>query len=192
MEESNVQIGLKLKTIRKENRLTLNEVAQRMDCSAPFLSMVENGHSSISLSNLQKLLKIYGKTMADLLESSDYLDNVVSLRDAAVLGGVHDQDGVEARLLVNNAQQRKIEPIWFCLQPGASLGPMQHSGEEFCYVIEGQFDVTVVNANTGVQTRYHLNAGDTIYYQSNFPHTWRNASNDRPGIFIGAVTPPSF
>ncbi len=193
MSEANLMmIGQKLKQIRKKRKMTLSEVAHRMDCSSPFLSMLENGRTGISLSKLQRLLAIYGMTMADLVENSSFSDRVVTLAEAVQLGNGRDSEGTEALLLVRNIHDKQMEPVLFRVQPGATLGPMQHEGEEFCYVIEGRFDVTLIDPDTGMRELYHLNAGDTIYHSSMTPHIWHNSSPDREGVFIGAVTPPSF
>jgi len=190
MREENLKIGQKLKRIRRSQRLTLSEVSARLGCSSPFLSMVENGRTGISLPNLQRLLEIYGCTMADLVENGS-TDRVVHAAEAKRLGNERAVDGVEAFLLVHNPQEKQIEPILFHLQPGATLGPLQHCGEEFCYVIKGYFEVTLQD-EVGTREIYHLDPGDTIYYASSMQHTWRNTSTTEPGVFLGAVTPPSF
>ncbi|SMC83288.1 helix-turn-helix domain-containing protein [Papillibacter cinnamivorans] len=193
MNEANLLlIGQKLKQIRKKKKMTLKEVAERMECSSPFLSMLENGRSGISLSKLQQLLAVYGMTMADLVENNSFSDRVVTLAEAVSLGNGRDAEGTTALLLVRNPHEKLIEPVLFRVPPGATIGPMQHAGEEFCYVIEGQFDVTLIDPDTGMREMYHLNAGDTIYHASTTPHIWYNPSPNREGVFIGAVTPPSF
>lgn len=189
MGSNNWIIGKKLKSFRNNNKLTLNEVSQQLNCSAAFLSMLENGRSGISLSNLQKLLSIYGKTMADLVDDANQSNRVVSLENAHTLG--YGMDGVEALLLVREPHHKLIEPIFFRVLPGATVGPMCHEGEEFGYVLEGCFDVTLTDTLTGDTEVHHLVAGDTIYYPSKMPHVWYNPS-DRPSIFLGAVTPSSF
>ena len=99
---------------------------------------------------------------------------------------------METYLLVRNPQNKQIEPILFRIHPGETVGPMQHKGEEFGYVIEGEFEVTLVDPATGYKEVYILKAGDTIYYESEMQHYWYNTSSDQVGVFIGAVTPPSF
>ena len=191
MNEANLLIGQKLKKIRRSQSLTLREVSSQMGCSSPFLSMVENGRTGISLANLQRLLEIYGCTMADLVED-DRPDRVVTRDAARRLGNERAVDGVESFILVHNPREKQIEPILFRMQPGAVLGPLKHRGEEFCHVIEGRFEVVLQDSDTGLEEIYHLNPGDTIYYASSMLHTWRNLSFTDVGLFIGAVTPPSF
>ena len=162
-----------------------------MGCSVPFLSMVENGRSGISLSKLQRLLAIYGLSMADLIVEDSFSKRVVTFEEARKLGidrGVEDAD---AYLLTRNVQDKKIEPILFRLKPGATIGPFQHQGEEVGHVIKGSFNVTLIDPETGDREYYRLNHGDTIYYSSNLTHIWSNPT-DSESIFIAAVTPPSF
>ena len=189
MIASQVMIGTKLKQIRKQHNMTLSEVAKKLKVSSPFLSMVENGRSGISLSNLQKLLAIYGLSMGDLIDIDTASDRVVAIAEAASLGNGRDVEGVEALLLVNNTKEKRMEPLLFRLDPGASLGPMQHEGEEFSHVIEGNFRVILGNPEIEECDIYELSEGDTIYFNSSIPHTWINVSPDKLGVFLGAVTP---
>ncbi len=191
-DEMRQRLGQKLKLLRRSQGLTLQELGEQVGCSAAFLSMVENGHSSISLPRLQRLLQVYGTSMGYLLDESQSQARVVPLEAAPLLGGDRSSEGVEARVLVQWPAGKRIEPIWFHLEPQAVLGPLQHEGEEFCYVIEGKFQVTLEDPDSGAREEYCLSAGDTIYYESRLLHTWRNRSQDRDGCFLGAVTPPSF
>lgn len=188
---NNLAIGYKLKKIRKEKKLTLQAVSEQMDCSSAFLSMLENGRTGISLAKLQKLLDIYGCTMADLVEKETE-ERVVSLDNATRLGDERAAEGVESFLLVRNPKEKKLEPILFRMNPGITMGPLQHEGEEFCYIIEGSFEVTLHDRKTNTTEIYHLRSGDTIYYNSEMFHTWKNTSLTDVGVFIAAVTPSSF
>jgi len=182
-------LGHKLNKLRLAKGHTLQEVADAVGLSAAFLSMVENGRCGISFSNLQKLLAFYGVTIADLADKKDDSGRVVRLEEAVPLG--YDFEGVEARLLVQDTAGRKIEPVYFRLQPGAHIGYMQHEGEEFGFVIEGTFEVSLIDEETGEEEKYLLEKGDTIYYSSRLKHRWTNLGN-KVGVFIAAVTPSSF
>jgi len=189
MNESLWALGHKLNNLRLKKGYTLQEVAEALGFTASFLSMVENGRSGISFSKLQKLLVFYGSTIADLEDKKDARGRVVSLSQAPVLG--YEIEGVEALLLVKNSQDRLIEPLYFRVQPGARIGHMQHEGEEFGFVIEGRFEVSLIDPETGSEEKYTLEKGDTIYYPSTMQHRWTNIST-KLSIFLAAVTPPSF
>ena len=188
---SSTAVGDKLRKIRKKNKMTLKEVALEMGCSAPFISMVENGRSGISLSKLQRLLAIYGLSMADLIVDDSFSKRVVTLDEARKLGSDRGAEDAEAFLLTRNVHEKHLEPILSRLNPGATIGPFQHKGEEFGHVIKGSFNVTLVDPKTGDREYFRLNQGDTIYYNISMTHTWSNPT-DSESIFIAAVTPPSF
>lgn len=182
-------LGHKLNKLRLARGYTLQEVAEAVGLSAAFLSMVENGRSGISFSNLQKLLAFYGVTIADLAEKKDARGRVVRLEEAIPLG--YDFEGVEARMLVQDTAGRKIEPVYFRLQPGAYIGYMQHEGEEFGFIIEGTIEVSLVDEESGKEEKYILEKGDTIYYPSRLKHRYTNIGN-KVAVFLAAVTPPTF
>ncbi|MGI6647751.1 MAG: cupin domain-containing protein [Syntrophomonadaceae bacterium] len=182
-------LGHKLNNFRLKKGYTLQEVADALGITASFLSMVENGRSGIGFSKLQKLLAFYGLTLADLADKEDQHGRVVKLSQAAVLG--YEIEGVEARLLVDRRNNYNIEPIYFRVQPGASIGYMQHQGEEFGFVVEGMFEVSLIDLETGNEEKYILEKGDTIYYPSTVQHKWTNVFS-KISIFLAAVTPPTF
>ncbi len=189
MNESLWALGHKLNNLRLKKGYTLQEVAEALGFTASFLSMVENGRSGISFSKLQKLLAFYGATIADLDNKKDERGRMVPLSQAPVLG--YEIEGVEALLLAKSSQEHLIEPIYFRVQPGASIGYMQHEGEEFGFVIEGRFEVSLIDPETGNEEKYMLEKGDTIYYPSTMQHKWTNVSS-KLSIFLAAVTPPTF
>ena len=51
---------------------------------------------------------------------------------------------------------------------GGSEGVIQHEGEEFGYVLDGEIELTVDNRN------YQLREGDSFYFRSERPHSYNN------------------
>lgn len=184
-------IADKIQHIRTSRNLTLQEVAAGTGFSPSFLSMLENGKCGINFSNLQKLLKFYNITLADVLKDQQRStqDKVVYLKNAKKVGP--DIEGVEVYVLTNGNNGRKMEPLLFIVQPGAYIGYMRHEGEEFGHVIQGSFEVLLRDPLTQEEERYILNKGDTIYHESTFDHKYTNIST-KPSIFIATVTPPTF
>lgn len=56
------RIGLTLRKLREQQRLTLDQVAARMDCSPSKISRIETGHSSVGMRDVRDLLVIYDIT----------------------------------------------------------------------------------------------------------------------------------
>lgn len=56
------RIGLTLRKLREQQSLTLDQVAEQMDCSTSKISRIETGHNSVSMRDVRDLLHIYGVT----------------------------------------------------------------------------------------------------------------------------------
>jgi quercetin dioxygenase-like cupin family protein len=77
--------------------------------------------------------------------------------------------------------------LWLHAAPGAESGPapFAHEGEDAVVVLQGRLAVEV----GGIW--HDLATGDSIYFDSQLPHRWRNPAK-RPAIAIWMSTPPSF
>lgn len=189
-------IGKSLKKLRAVKGITLQEVSNATGISVSFLSLVENSKSGISLSNLQKILKLYDTSINDLVDTSGP-ESIVKSQDDRVVRSeeakiIHSEtDGIHVVSLVRDSQNKKIWPGLFTMDPGATIGPFEHDGEEFSHVIQGKVQVTLINTQTGEKEIHIITEGDTIYHPSTYTHTYFNISKQK-SIFLAAVTPPSF
>ena len=65
---ADVDVGERLRELRRFRRCTLKTVADRSGLSESFLSQVERGRSSASIASLRKIAEALGVPMADLFE----------------------------------------------------------------------------------------------------------------------------
>ena len=63
---------------------------------------------------------------------------------------------------------------------------ISHAGEEAIYVLSGELDVWLDEAE-----HYHVEAGDTLYFRSLQQHRWINQSSATTRLFW-VNTPPTF
>lgn len=177
------QLGKRLRALRHEQGLTLAELGRQVGLSASYLSQVERGITMPSLSTLTTIARELDVGMGHFFE-----DDHSALRVIKSTHGkrIDDKSGIIVELLSAAPSDKSIRPHRVVCQPGASRDqPPVHSGEGFCFVLQGQLTVTV-----GEET-YSLDAGDSIHYQSHQPHSWRNEHRTEC-IFIWAVSPPSW
>jgi transcriptional regulator with XRE-family HTH domain len=59
------RLGLMLRKMREHKSLTLEQVADLMECSQSKISRIETGHSSVNTRDVRDLLGIYGVTGDD-------------------------------------------------------------------------------------------------------------------------------
>src|SRR6478672_2179736 len=60
-------LGARLKRLRLQRRLTLQEVGTTVDLSHSFLSMLERGQADVSLGRVHRLANFYGVPLSELL-----------------------------------------------------------------------------------------------------------------------------
>lgn len=187
--QNGFRIGARLKHARLLNHMRLKDVAASSACSESMLSKIENDLASPSLTTLHRLCKSLHLSVSDLL-SNNAVDPWVIMRPgerrtighAKALGA----EGVSAEILVPSAEGRLLEGFLIVIEPGGNTnGVLHHQGEEVGYVVEGQLELTI----SGTVTL--LNAGDSFYFPSDLPHSYRNPGKTRMrAVWIN--TPPTF
>ena len=68
-----MKLGERLRSIRKEHKLTLKGLSQRADLSVPYLSDLERGIVNPSIETLQKVAKVYNITVKDMFSGVEEL-----------------------------------------------------------------------------------------------------------------------
>ena len=58
-----------LKQIRESKNLSLRQVADKMNCSAPFICLVENGKRTVKVEFLLRLAKVYKVGVLTLIKA---------------------------------------------------------------------------------------------------------------------------
>ena len=81
------RLGIELRRLREQARLTCEEVGQRLDCSGTRMSRVETGRISVRPGDARELLEIYGVTGTEA-------DSLIQLaREARRTGWWHTYGG---------------------------------------------------------------------------------------------------
>ncbi|NLW78506.1 MAG: cupin domain-containing protein [Ruminococcaceae bacterium] len=184
MEERYWELGYRLNRIRQIRGETLTEVAQKVGVSPQFLSMVEKGRSGISINNLKKLARHYNESLAALIDQEAPAEGVIQLGTARKL---YFGSGIESRLLTHDTDDEYFEPIYYMLQPGIKMGPTQHDGSEFTYMLEGHVQLELTDAD-GKTVRHDMHPGDSIHYPGSHWHSYENTSGV-VAAFLSICTP---
>jgi transcriptional regulator with XRE-family HTH domain len=177
-------LGGRLRRLRKERGLTLDQVAALSGLSTSFLSALERGSSGSTVATLRRLLSAYGTTIDALMRTGH--SGVGRITHAGRRQRITERfNGVIVEQLTRGAVQ--MEAQLFAVEPGGgSQGAYSHEGEELIYVLEGRLELRL-----GSSERYRLKPGDCAYYPSTLDHEWWN-----PGAVVARLlwvnTPPTF
>ncbi|RLB04919.1 MAG: Cro/Cl family transcriptional regulator [Deltaproteobacteria bacterium] len=180
-----IDLGGKIRTLRKERGLTLGELAQRVSCSPSFISQVERGKVSPSIATLKQIANVLKVNIVDFFLPTDELESVVMGEGERVEISLKRWKA-KISLLVKSTQGKRMQPFYTVIKPGGgSLGLYNHEGEEFGIVLKGKLEI---NLNG---THYLVKENESFYYSSQIPHSWSNPT-DEETVVVWVVSPPTW
>lgn len=180
-------VGINIKRFREAKNLSLRVLAKKLDISASFISQIETGKVSPSLSTLKKIAECLGTTVGTILGEDNAQGNNLVMRADEKKKVFKLADGMTLQYLTNQEPFKQMVPLLFELEKGAFSGDQsyQHYGQEFVYVLEGKIEITVK------ERKHVLAMGDSIYFDSSHPHSFKNLHTSKSRA-LWVDTPPSF
>jgi transcriptional regulator with XRE-family HTH domain len=183
--QTEVDVGERLRDIRRLRRATLKTIADRAGVSESFLSQVERGRASASIASLRRIANALGVSVADLFEPDGPPRPRVLRRDErpSLAFGI-----LGRKLLLTPRPLSHLEVFVGELDPGGSTGaePYAHGdSEELFVVIAG-----TVQLELGGDV-HDLEAGDSIDYRSSMTHRVTNVGEERAEV-MWIISPPSY
>jgi transcriptional regulator with XRE-family HTH domain len=170
--ETLVELGQRIRKLRHQRNLTLQQLGDATGLSPSMLSLVERGRTSPSIGSLVAVasaLRVPLKALFDagLPERQTY----VARFDAQAV--VSPMPGVSRRTAIADSV-RHIEISVNEWQAGVATEPRpaHHPGFEYGLVLEGHLTVEVEGS------RFVLGPGDLAWYESTSPHSLHNDSTE--------------
>lgn len=125
-----MDIGTKLKSLRTQNGLTQQELADRAELTKGFISQVERNLTSPSISTLADILQCLGSSLQEFF--TDDTPEQIVFREEDYFLKDDPELGHQIEWLVPNAQKNQMEPIRMTLAPrGRSCVEPLHAGEKW-------------------------------------------------------------
>lgn len=180
-----VDIGERLKSIRKMHNLSQRELARRAGVTNSTISLIEQNRVSPSIDSLKKLLEGFPMSLIDFF-TMDMKPKQASFFSREDLVELSDS-GSSVLLVGATRKDRKLRVLHETYPPGGGSGDtmISHEGEEAGVVTRGEVQITV-----GDEVRI-LKEGEAYYFDSLIPHCFRNVSDAECQI-VSAATPPNF
>ena len=174
--------GQQFRRLRLRRKLSLARVARATGVSIGFLSSLERGQMRCSVGTLRRIARFYKTNIMSLFETNGDVQRLVRVSDRKVL-----ETSPDVRMELLAWGNTAMEPHLFRVRPGGGSGESYaHEGEEFLHVLRGEFELLLHN-----EGRYHLKAGDSLYFQSSTPHRWKNPGRAEAWV-LWVNTPPTF
>ena len=177
-----MEVGEKLKTIRKMHGLSQRELAKRVGLTNSTISMIESNAVSPSISSLKRILSGVSMSIPEFFtlnfeQQSQVVFKAEQLEDTG-------RDGIELKLV---GIPDKSSNLIFAIteyQGAADSGTqmLSHAAEVAGTVLEGEIELTVGG------TLYKLNPGDSYKFCAKLPHRFSNKSA-KPCKIVSAQVP---
>lgn len=177
-------VGQAIRRAREAAGLSMRALARASEMSQPFLSQVEKGETSPSLSSLYRLAHALG------LPPSQLMPPVSAPRGVSVLRRgegrelpVSDVPGTASGRLLSGGAGHLLEVVEYHVEPGADLGGwFESDGEMTVYVIEGEVEVTLEHEGS-----WRLGAGEAISHPADIRHRWAPVGDGAARILLAVA-----
>lgn len=173
----NIQLGERIRAIRKQRGLTIRGLAEQCQISPNTLSLIENERTSPSIRTLGQLAQGLGVALSAFLEPVPLGQGVVYQRQGE-RSITHFTNGT-IEDLGDGLPPLGAEPILVTLETlQAAADDVSHAGREFVYCIEGRVMCYIGG------TPYPLLTGDSLLFDASIPHRWENTHSQHSRLLV--------
>ena len=166
--------------------MTLLELANKSGVALATLSRMENGKMTGTLDSHMRICEALDLTLPELYKNLYPPKKAVDMQSdrSRTEVFIHDKKSSE-EILASKILNKKMMPVLVKIAKGGKTQKEEtKSGiEKFIYVIEGK-----IEANIG-EEKYNLGRNDSLYFESNMPHYFKNSGTSDARI-ISVVCPP--
>ena len=162
-------IGENIKKIRKENKLTLQDIADATDLSLGYLSKLERNISSPTINNLQKICKALDITMTELVSQVEENRIVVKKNERKTIF----ESITHVKYEMTSEGDRNLVGVCMIVDDDTKENiSHEHTTDAFGIIIKGAIEMTV----NGIP--YILEEGDSIYIEAGSSHSFKKLSEE--------------
>lgn len=179
VEDAVARLAGRLRALRKERDLTLDELAERSDVSRSALSKIERGEINPTIGLVSKIADALGISTAQLIGVEGRRTAVKVPKDRRV-SFVDPESGFE-RQLFPAFEDAPVEFMRHVIPVGAGSGDIAGHGnpvEKYVLMEKGRLRVVVGD------DAYVLEDGDLLYFDGSAPHRLENAGRGPCSYYI--------
>jgi len=170
------QVSEIVRELREAQSLSVRTLAAKSGFSPSFISQIENGQASPSISSLEKIALALGVTLFEFFgrtESRAFA--VVRANDRPRLQSAWSKAHVES---LSADSSSRLESLLITIEPTGCSGNSLHvqSREHFAFIVSGEIILILEN------DRQTLSAGDAVTIPAQRPYRWLNDSQESAQI----------
>lgn len=172
-------IPKRLKKMRLERHMTQQKLADSIGVSKGYISRIENSDTSPPLGiliSIAQAFEIDVNAFFNTEETKVYV--TVTKKEHRPVIARDQMSSARYEHLALTFPERAFEAYIMKVPPGATSSQAnQHKGQELLFVLKGAVEMNINNET------YFLEQGDSIFFDSTYPHFGINASKDGAELF---------
>jgi mannose-6-phosphate isomerase-like protein (cupin superfamily) len=190
--------AFRLKILRKQMNLSLQDLADQTELTKSYLSKVERGLSVPSVAVALKLAKALHVEVDQLFDDAPADDAITVVRvgdrvpmgkpqaagAGAGAGGAGEVAGSAYEVLAARAGHKRMLP--FVIRPSKDFAVTEfkeHEGEEFLFVHRGRIEMEFATQKVELAT------GDSVYFNAQIPHRIRSVGAQVAEVLLIVASP---
>jgi XRE family transcriptional regulator, regulator of sulfur utilization len=167
------QVGRTIQRLRQAYNLSLGHLAEQSGVSKSIISQIERNEANPTLATIWRLSQALETSIEDILQD-DTKTSKIEVLSSASTPIIMSEDGLcVLRVLGPIDTVEWLQWYEFTAEPGGKLisSPHEIGSKEHLTVIEGSLTVECGDEST------QINAGETIRFRGDLPHTITNSSS---------------
>lgn len=167
-------LGARIRARRKSLGLTMQHVADEAGLTVGFISQIERGLASPSLSSLTNVSRVLDIDPATLFAQPPSQGEITTAGNRPVYG--IDPANMTYERISAAFPGHTLRAVLIHEAPGHRSEPIRHEGEEIFYILQGALTVEIEGQ------RHVLAAGDSIHFASSRVHSSWNHTDTHTSI----------
>ncbi|HSS67322.1 MAG TPA: XRE family transcriptional regulator [Nocardioidaceae bacterium] len=164
-------IGPKLKRLRQEQRLSLQQLAGKAEVSAAAIHKIERNDMVPTITTLLKIATALDRPVTYFVEQDDGQPEPVAFTPSKHRPDVFTPHaGLTLEGVSGPYAPFRSAAAVATVDPGADSGdkPLVHAGEELVFTLAGTLVFDIAGAH------YEVGRGDSLHFMGDQPHHWAN------------------
>lgn len=167
-EDIILQISNRIKEKRKENGITLQQLAENVGVTKGLISQIENNRTVPSLTVLLNIVKCLQVDFNDFFDKLDTAQNagpiIIKSSQHHPLEKEYTKGTSYQRITSFKHQGKLVDIILYKQEKTAKKGYVATQAHEFNYMLKGKAEYTIE------KKKYVIEEGDSFYYDARKPH----------------------
>lgn len=178
-------IGLRIREIRKEKEMSMQQLADIINTSKSLISQVERGEIYPSLQTIDKIAAALNVPISSFF----HVDSKPRTNDENIVKAgkhlvIHMPSTDNTYQILTPPRHQGMEFLLIEYAPNqAEADIFMHGGQEYFYVLEGNVDLHIADEI------YPLNNGDSGVFNSSQKHYFMNTGTKNAKVLIAATEP---